>query len=195
MIGIMRRSRERLGVGLVEVAMGLGVGALIIAMAVSMFSQASDQRKTTDVLQQALAIYGAVQALYPGTDMSGMSTDIIAGSRMLPNKYVTSGGTGLTNAFRGATYVYSIPFGNAFFWDVLFEGLSPRACVQVAMSGPEFGETTLIQMVVNPNPGIPSAGGVGSFGLSPAAWRDVVLASCTRSQNTVRFSFGRVYQP
>jgi hypothetical protein len=175
--------------------MGVGVAAIIITMAVSMFSKASDQMKATDVIQQVLAIHEVVQALYPGTDMSDMTTEVIARSRMLPNKYITGGGTGLTNAFRGATYVYSIPFGTAFFWDVLFEGLSPRACVQVALSGLGFGETTLIQMVVNPNPGIPSAGGVGSFGLSPAAWRDLVNANCTRSQNTVRFSFGRVYQP
>lgn len=171
------------GYSLMEISMVLAIVALLIAGVLLFLSNASDGQKSADTVREVLAIEGAVYQGYAGqSSYDGLSAGVLAGGKQLPTRWV--GGGGLVNPYAGAVLVYADPVNPG--WDVVVYGLSQKACTDVALSGQQMG-ASLVQIVIGTNPANPSTGGVGSYGLSQAAWASAVVGACTAGTN-VRFS-------
>src|SRR4051794_95238 len=83
------RRRRGHGIGLVELALALAIGALLVAGAVVYFSNASTAQKTNDAMSESTAIQQVVRGLYAGQpDYTGLTSNIIAASKQLPSKYI-----------------------------------------------------------------------------------------------------------
>ena len=128
----------RRGIGLIEIAMGLGIAALIIAAALAYFGQANSGRQVQDALGEIGSIQQVTRALVQGqSDYTGITQVVIAGARQLPNKYCVgcSGAgpvTGLTSAFNGPVIVAASNTNQNF--DVALNNVPRDACSRLASS-------------------------------------------------------------
>lgn len=175
------------GYSLMEIGMVLAIVALLIAGVLLFVSNANDGARSADTVRKVLAIEGAVYQAYRGqSSYDGLSAAVLVGGKQLPTRWISGGG--LVDPYGGATLVYADPVNAG--WDVVLYGLSSKACQEAALAGQQMG-SNLVQIVVNPGTAgsstVPSTGGVGSYGLSQAAWMAAVVNACSAG-SSIRFS-------
>jgi prepilin-type N-terminal cleavage/methylation domain-containing protein len=177
--------RRSTGFSLVELAMVLAIISLMIAAIMLFFATATDKLKAKDTIEERTAIFAALATMYGGQpDYTGATSAVLAGSKLLPAKWTTGGGTGLTNPFQGTVDVYydpsDPPDGRI---EVVFYGISQPACVQISTT--PYGDN---------NGGIAVAAGSASAGAEPYGHLGVPLtlaeatAACSGPSNEIRWS-------
>ena len=121
------------GIGLIEIGMGLGLGGLILVMALAYFGGANMTRQVNDAMAEVGAIQNASRALIGGqSNYNGITSAVIASSRYLPNKYITAGAAGLTSSFNGPVIVVSSNTDQNF--DIAITNVPRDACNRLSTS-------------------------------------------------------------
>lgn len=176
-----RRLRRGHGIGLVELALALAIGALLVAGAVVYFSNASTAQKTNDAMSQATAIQQIVRGLYSGQpDYTGLVTSVVAQSKQLPSRYISGSGTDalVKNAFNSNVTILPTDDAGATgvtHFTVTMTGVPDQACTRMATT--DFG-TALARVAV------------GSVNATARPLTPVQANSaCTGNANTVAWTF------
>lgn len=173
-IGALRRTRK--GIALIEVAMTLGIAALVAAGALFYYNTASENSRTNEAMGQIAALQELVRTMYQGQgSYNGLSNTLVAQNPMLANKYrncgtttpcVPSAGTGVVSPFsRPVTFAPTNETGatGTTHFSVTFEGVPRSACARLATA--DLG-TGMVQITVTP-----TGGGGGGGGGTTAAGR------------------------
>ena len=133
----LARRRDR-GLGLVELALALAIGALLVAGAVLYFANASAAHKTNEAMSQLTAIQQVVRGLYSGQpDYTGLTSNIVALSKHLLSKFIkgTGAAAAITSPFNAALTVLptsrTAGIGVTHF-TVNLVGVPDQACTKMA---------------------------------------------------------------
>lgn len=175
------RRRRGHGIGLVELALALAIGALLVAGAVVYFSNASTAQKTNDAMSQLTAIQQVVRGQYSGQpDYTGLTAGIVANSKQLPSRYIKGTGASATivSSFNsGVTIAPSTDAGatGVTHFTVTFSGVPDQACTKMATT--DFG-TAMTRVLVGTTSNTAAP-------LSPAN----ANTACTGNANTVAWTF------
>ena len=111
------REMRNAGFSLLEIAMVLAIGAIIMAGVMMYYNTASVSQKTEDAMGEIASIQQAIHSLGAGqSDYQWLSTtgaQVLAQSGMLPAKWLSgSASTNSTGSFTGYTGINN-PFGGA----------------------------------------------------------------------------------
>lgn len=188
---MMRMRRMHRGIGLIEIAMGLGIAALIIAAALSYFGNANMGRQVNDAMAQLGGVQQVVRSLTSGqSDYTGIDSPTVAQSHQLPNKYnVGNPATGLTSAFQGPVVVVSSNNNQNF--DVAMTNVPRDACSRLATA--DMGTGMLAVGVGANDPtggtGIAAMSGRVTSNPSQAYTAPGANAACATALNVIAWRF------
>ena len=139
-VAVQARRRRR-GFSLVEIAMVLAIGALVVAGVMMYFNNANVSAKTNEAMSQLSSIQETVRTLYQGqSDYSGIDTATLASSQLVPNKYKKG-----TNALRspfGADITIATGAGNNQF-AVTYAKVPDLACQRMVTADLGTGVVSL----------------------------------------------------
>ena len=125
--------RRQRGITLLEVAMGLAIGAIILAGTMLYFQNASTNSKTNQAISDLANVQQAVRTLYGGqADYTGLDNSIIYDSKAVPQRMKGATADTLYHAFNGAITVAE-DTGSAALFDVQFDNLPDEACQRLAV--------------------------------------------------------------
>lgn len=93
----MNKKQKRKGISLVEVLLSLVVLAIIIGLAVNLYSKNEASRNNTELLNEVATIKEAVISLSQGRvkDMLKINNKVLINSGLIPNKFINKDGTKL----------------------------------------------------------------------------------------------------
>jgi type II secretory pathway pseudopilin PulG len=187
--GLKKATRK--GIGLIELAMGLGIAAIIIAGALAYFSNANSGSQVNASLNQVAAIQQVVRSLASGqSDYAGMTQALVANSNQLPRSQIAGTpptATGVQSPFRTPVTVRPGP-GNSSF-EIGFGGIPAAACNRLATS--DLGTGMLSVYVLGTGTNIPSAANLDSRagqGAYNAAGANTACASASNNLIAWRFN-------
>lgn len=170
----LRRARQK-GYGLIEIAMGLAIAALLVAGAMMYFSNASTAQATNDAMSEMGALQQVTRSLYSGQpNYNGLTDTLIAGSKQIPAKYVNVAGTGLTSSFRGPVTVASFNTDQNF--QITLTNVPQQACNKMATT--DLG-TGMVDLTIN------GGTAVAARAMTPAE----ANANCSSNANSIVWTF------
>lgn len=135
----INKIKKRKGLTLVETILVLGVATLIIASAMSLYSQANIKNKVSNTRMEYYEIRNVVKALYANnnnsSDWSQLSSNLIINTGMLSKKYIKN--NSIINPFGGRLVIYYVnnqtPNSSSgySYYQTVFYGIPKPACVML----------------------------------------------------------------
>lgn len=168
---LLRRGR---GYGLLEIALGIAIAALLVAGAMMYFQNASSSRRAKETVEIVAAILSVTHSLYAGQpDYVGLTPEVLAGSSQLPQKFRR--GAALVNPFGGALDIWSTHDAGRS-WRIRINGLPKDACTYLATK--DFG-TAVDRILVNED----------ATGFSQAVTPSAASQACYKPKNYIVYTF------
>lgn len=147
--GVLMRM-VRPGLALIEVAMVLGIAAIVVAGAMFYFANANENSRTNEASGLLSSIQEIVRTAHQGQgSYTGLNTALVANNPMLPNKYrvgALGSATGINSPF-GQSVTVAVVTANTGQFDVTFNRVPRSACMRMATM--DLG-TGLVQITVQP---------------------------------------------
>lgn len=166
------------GLTLMETVLALIVGLVVIAGVLVYFNQAQTTNQSIEYEQEITSIVGTVDQLYGAqSNFSGITTQIIAQSGLLPNKYSSDKST-IVSPSKGAVNITpeSKNNGSNNAFTITMNSVPNKVCSNLMTT--DFG-SNMLDHKVNGN----------DFGTSPAPVNQLQICTNGNDQNTLEWTF------
>lgn len=166
------------GLTLMETVLALVIGLAVIGGVLVYFNQAQTTNQSIEYEQEITSIVGIVDQLYGSqSNFSGISTQIIAQSGLLPNKYSSDKNT-IVSPSKGEVDISpeSRNNGSNNAFHITMKSVPNKVCSNLMTA--DFG-SNMLNHKVNGN----------DFGTTPAPVNQLQICTNGNDQNTLEWSF------
>lgn len=173
------------GLTLIEALLFLGLAALVIVGAVTIYNNASNSTRTNEALSQIQTYATGVKGLNSGSSQFTNNADFALPairSGVAPKNAVV-GGTSLVNPWGGATTIT----GRTSFFTISMAGVPQESCVRLLTSGLMNQGGIVGMSVAAAATAIPTTSAGTNFAVATGATLTQATTACAAATNQINF--------